>query len=138
MARVRARVEIDEAQLERQSGAELRRFHRSLTRRIANQARADVPVRTGNLGRMMAEQQQVYTPFHVSGGVENNADYAAAVHEGRRARVIRARHAEALHFFWHGREFFVKSVSQGPVRARPFLRNAARRVAGSDPRIRMS
>ncbi|QHB37330.1 hypothetical protein I5G58_gp028 [Mycobacterium phage BirdsNest] len=138
MARVRARVEINEPALERESGAELRRFHRSLTRRIANQARADVPVRTGNLGRMMAEQQQVYTPFHVSGGVENNADYAAPVHEGSRPHRITARNAEALHFFWHGREVFRRSVWHPGTRSRPFLRNAARRVAGSDPRIRMS
>ncbi|AYD82021.1 tail assembly chaperone [Mycobacterium phage Saguaro] len=137
MARVTARIHIDEAALERESGAHLRRFHRSLTRRIANQARADVPVRTGNLGRSIGELPQRYRPFHVDGGVEATADYAAPVHEGSRPHVIRARRAEALHFWWHGREMFRKSVFHPGVRARPFLRNAGERVAATDPRIRI-
>jgi hypothetical protein len=138
MARIHARVEINEAALERESGRDLRAFHRSLTRRIANQARVAVPVRTGNLGRTIGEMPQVYTPFHVSGGVEATAHYAAPVHEGRKARVIRARNAEALHFFWHGREIFAKSVRQGPMRGRPFLRNSATRVVASDQRVQLS
>jgi len=135
-ARIHARVSIDEAALERESGRDLRAFHRSLTRRIANQARADVPVRTGNLGRTIGEMPQTYRPFHVGGGVEATADYAAAVHEGSRPHVIRARRAEALHFFWHGREVFRKSVWHPGTRSRPFLRNAAERVVASDPRVR--
>ncbi|AHJ88321.1 tail assembly chaperone [Mycobacterium phage Hosp] len=134
-ARIHARVEIDEAALERESGRDLRAFHRSLTRRIANQARADVPVRTGNLGRTIGEMPQVYTPFHVSGGVEATADYAAAVHEGSRPHRIAARSADALRFVWHGRVIFRKSVWHPGTRARPFLRNAARRVVAGDPRV---
>lgn len=135
MARVTARITIDEAALERESGEHLRRKHRSLTRRIANQARADVPVRTGNLGRTIGELPQTYTPFHVDGGVEATADYAAPVHEGSRPHVIRARRAEFLHFWWHGREVFRKSVWHPGVRARPFLRNAGRRVVATDPDV---
>lgn len=138
MARVTARVEINDAELERQSGVFLRRKHRQITRRIANQARADVPVRTGNLGRGIQEMPQVYRPYHVSGGVEDNVDYAAAVHEGSRPHYIRARRAEALHFYWQGREVFRRSVWHPGTRARPFLRNAARRVVGSDPDVTMS
>ncbi|UXE04399.1 tail assembly chaperone [Mycobacterium phage Funsized] len=137
MAHVSARVEINDAELERQSGAYLRRKHRQITRRIANQARADVPVRTGNLGRTIGEMPQRYVPYHVSGGVEATADYAAAVHEGSRAHFIRARRAEALHFFWHGREMFRRSVWHPGTRPRPFLRNAARRVVAEDPDIHM-
>jgi hypothetical protein len=137
VARVTARIEINEAALERETGEDLRAFHRSLTRRIANQARADVPVRTGNLGRTIGELPQVYTPFRVTGGVEATADYAAAVHEGSRPHIIRARRADALHFWWQGREVFRKSVFHPGTRARPFLRNAARRVVAGDPRVRM-
>ena len=144
MARIYARVEIDEAALERESGAIFRGKHRSLTRRIANQARADVPVRTGALGRSVSEMPLLYSPFHVSGGVTagggvEGVNYAAAVHEGRdgRGRRIYARNAPALHFFWHGREFFRRSVRMSSMRARPFLRNAARRVAVADPDITM-
>ena len=144
MARIHARIEIDEAALERQSGEIFRGKHRSLTRRIANQARADVPVLTGALGRSVHELPMVYTPFHVSGGVgagggAEDVNYAAAVHEGRdgRGRRIYARNAAALHFYWHGREFFRRSVRMSSMRARPFLRNAARRVAGADPEVKM-
>ena len=139
MAGITARVEISEAALERETGPIFRRKHRSLTRRIATQSRADVPVKTGNLGRSIGELPQVYRPFHVSGGVEATAHYAAVVHEGRdgRGRRIYARHAEYLHFWWHGREFFRKSVRMGSMRARPFMRNAAQRVAATDPDIEM-
>lgn len=137
MARVSARIEINDAELERQSGTYLRRKHRSLTRRIANQARADVPVRTGNLGRTIGELPQRYTPYHVDGGVEATADYAAAVHEGSRPHYIRARRAQALHFFWGGREMFRKSVWHPGTRSRPFLRNAGERVVANDPDVRL-
>jgi len=135
MARIRARVEINEPALERESGQQFRAFHRSLTRRIANQARVDVPVRTGNLGRTIGELPQTYRPFHVGGGVEATADYAAAVHEGSRPHRIHARNAQYLHFWWHGREVFRKSVFHPGTRARPFLRNAARRVVFTDPHV---
>lgn len=138
MARVTARVEIDDVALERESGSHLRRKHRSITRRIANQARADVPVRTGNLGRTIGELPQVYTPYHVSGGVEATADYAAAVHEGSRPHYIRARRAQALRFMWHGQETFRRSVWHPGTRSRPFLRNAGQRVVLTDPDVRMT
>lgn len=134
-ARITARVSISEAGLESQAGTILRRKHRSLTRRIANQARADVPVRTGNLGRTIGELPQTYRPFRVSGGVEATADYAAAVHEGSRPHIIRARNAQALHFFWNGREIFRKSVFHPGTRSRPFLRNAGERVVATDPDV---
>ncbi|WFF39773.1 hypothetical protein LOPSY_24 [Mycobacterium phage Lopsy] len=136
--RARARIDIDEAALERESGEHLRAFHRSLTRRIANQSRVAVPVRTGNLGRTIGELPQVYTPFRVRGGVEATADYAAPVHEGSRPHAIRARNAQYLHFWWHGREMFRKSVWHPGTRARPFMRNSAQRVVTNDPRVRMT
>ncbi|QHB37760.1 tail assembly chaperone [Mycobacterium phage Imvubu] len=138
MARVTARVEIDDAALERESGTHLRRKHRSITRRIANQARADVPVRTGNLGRTIGELPQVYTPYHVSGGVEATADYAAAVHEGSRPHYIRARAGGALRFMWNGQETFRRSVWHPGTRSRPFLRNAGQRIILTDPDVRMT
>lgn len=137
MARVTARIEIDDVALERESGVYLRRKHRSITRRIANQARADVPVRTGNLGRTIGELPQTYTPYRVSGGVEATADYAAAVHEGSRPHRINARPGGALRFMWGGVETFRRSVWHPGTRARPFLRNAGTRVVTTDPDVRM-
>lgn len=133
-----ARLTIDEPALERETGGDLRAFHRSLTRRIANSARVKVPVRTGNLGRTIGEEMQVYTPFHVSGGVEATANYAAAVHQGSRPHRIIARGDGTLRFMWHGRETFRKSVWHPGTRSRPFLANAGREVVAGDPRIRMT
>lgn len=122
----------------RQVGPILRRVHSSLTRQINAEAKARVPVLTGHLGRSLAEDPQVMlTPFRVTGGVTAHARYAAAVHEGRGARTIHARNARALHFFWNGREYFVRSVRQGPVRGRPFLRNAGDAVVARDRRIKV-
>lgn len=113
-------------------GYGLRRMRR-LQRRIATQARVDVPVDTGHLGRMVQEgRPHVVAPRMVAGDVHDNAHYAAPVHEGRRARVIRPRNAQALRFNIGGRVVFAKVVRQGPMRGRPFLRNAGMRVAASE------
>jgi hypothetical protein len=130
------RFDINRVGLERQVPPILRKVHSSLTRKTATQAKVDVPVRTGHLGRSIREDPQVFTgPFRVTGGVTAHAKYAAAVHEGSRPHVIRARRAKALHFVWHGREVFFRKVNHPGTRARPFLRNAAVRVVASDPRI---
>lgn len=128
--------ELNRAGLERQAAPILRRTHSSLTRKIATQARADVPVRTGHLGRSIREDPQHFVgPFHVTGGVTAHAEYAAAVHEGSRPHVIRARRAKALSFVWHGQQVFFRKVNHPGTRARPFLRNAALRIVAADPRI---
>lgn len=119
-----------------QVGPILRRVHSSLTRQIANQGRMRVPVRTGNLGRAIGEDpQRMVGPFVVTGGVHANTDYAAAVHEGSRPHIIRARNGGFLHFRAGGREVFVRSVQHPGTKARPFLRNAGTYVVATDPRI---
>jgi hypothetical protein len=139
LARLRVtytRFEVNETGLERQARPILRRTHSSLTRRIATQARVDVPVRTGHLGRSIREDPQVFTgPFRVTGGVTAHAKYAAAVHEGTRPHVIRPRTAKVLSFVWRGERVAFRRVNHPGTRARPFLRNAAFRVVSSDPRI---
>lgn len=139
MAEVRivsARFNENQAGLAEQTAPILRRVHSSLTRQIATQARVDVPVRTGHLGRSIREDPQVMEgPFRVTGGVTAHARYAAAVHEGTRPHVIRARTAKALSFIWHGERVFFHSVNHPGTRPRPFLRNAGARVVASDPRI---
>jgi hypothetical protein len=107
----------------------LRKRIATLTRRIATQARSDVPVRTGNLGRSIVEDPIVFIgPFRVESGVTATAPYAAAVHDGSRPHVIRPRNGTALKFEMGGRVVFAKSVHHPGSKARPFLRNAAERV----------
>ncbi|OMB79285.1 hypothetical protein A5743_14390 [Mycolicibacterium conceptionense] len=130
MARVSARVELNERELNDQARAFLRRRMASLQRRTANQARQDVPVRTGNLGRTIGEGQIHFTgPRTVAGSVHAKADYALYVHEGTRPHVIRPKRAQALRFQIGGRTVFARLVRHPGTRARPFLRNAGQRVA---------
>ncbi|MCV7424338.1 hypothetical protein H7K45_27705 [Mycobacterium yunnanensis] len=124
------RVELNQPEFDRQVAGFARRRMASLQRRIANQARQDVPVRTGNLGRRVKEGDiRTVGPRTVSGSVGDDARYAAAVHEGSRPHIIRPRSAKALRFNIGGRTVFATRVNHPGTRARPFLRNAGIRVA---------
>lgn len=138
-----AEFHVDAAALSRALIPILTRKGNSLVRRSANQARADVPVRSGNLGRTIAEVPMKPTgPFSVSGGVTaggRQAPYAIPVHEGSRPHIIRARRAPMLRFFWEkvGRNVAFKSVNHPGVAPRPFLRNATIRAVATDPDVRV-
>lgn len=127
-------VRIDGPEFDRQIEAIAVARMASLQRRIANQARADTPVRTGNLGRSVGEGQiRVAAARVVTGSVHATAEYAAAVHEGRRAGVVIVpRRAKALRFVVGGRVVFAARVVTGAVKARPFLRNAALRIVAAE------
>lgn len=84
-------------------GPILSREAASLTRRISAQAKMDVPVKTGNLGRSIQEDPIRFVgPFRVETGVTATANYAKYVNDGTRF-----------------------------MRARPFLTNAANQVMGT-------
>jgi len=133
MAGADGHFELNEPELTRQVGEIAKRRMESLQRRIANQARQDVPVKTGNLGRTIREGEVRFVgPAVVSGYVEATAPYAAAVHEGSRPHVIRPRTKQYLRFDVGGRTVFAKMVRHPGTKARPFLRNAAVRVIQQD------
>jgi hypothetical protein len=67
--------------------------------------------------------------FTVIGGVVYGAHYAAAVHDGRRALVIRAKRKKALKFTIDGEVVYAKSVRQPARAGRPFLATALQEVA---------
>lgn len=139
--RISARVHIDHHRLDAAVTPMLVEKHASLTRLIANQARADVPVRTGALGRSVMEMPQTVAPFRVTGGVQagggaEDVDYAAAVHEGSRPHVIRPRRpGGVLRFEVGGQVLFRRSVRHPGMKARPFLRNAGERIVANDPDV---
>jgi hypothetical protein len=142
-AHAHAEFHVDEAALSGAILPILTRKGNSLVRRTANQARADVPVRTGNMGRTIGEDPVRPTgPFSVSGGVHaggRQAPYTIPVHEGSRPHKIRARRAPMLRFFWErvGRNVAFRSVNHPGVAARPFLRNAAIRTVATDPDVKI-
>ena len=131
--KVTVRIDVDQSRLEETARPIIRRRLASVTRRIANQARVDVPVLTGNLGRSIREDEIKFTgPLVVEGGVTAHADYAAAVHEGSRPHIIRPRRAKALRFEVGGRTVFARMVRHPGTKARPFLRNAAERIIAAE------
>lgn len=128
--------EVNDAGLVEQARPILRRTHSSLTRKIETQAKVNVPVKTGHLGRSIRQDPQTWPePLHVSGGVTAHAHYAAPVHQGSRPHVIRPRTKKALSFTWRGQPVIFRSVNHPGTRARPFLMNAARQVLAADPRV---
>lgn len=129
---VSASVELNEPELDRQVLAFERRKMAAWQRRTVTQARQDVPVRTGNLGRTIGEGRiGVAGPRTVTGSAHATAHYAAPVHEGARPHIIRPRTAKALRFEIGGRVVFAAMVRHPGMRGRPFLRNAGVRVAAT-------
>lgn len=133
MARVDVSFEINEPEFNRQIVGHGRRRMARLQRRTATQARQDVPVKTGNLGRTIGEGDiRTVGPRTVTGSVHANARYARYVHEGTRPHLIRPRGAQAMRFEVGGRTVFARLVRHPGTKARPFLRNAGLRVAAEE------
>lgn len=76
------------------------------------------PVRTGELRRSITVQS-----YGSGAVVGTNKVYARAVHEGRRALIIRPKNKKAL--FWRGAAHPIKQVFQPARKGKPFLRQAA-------------
>lgn len=134
MADARYTLNIDQGRLGQQVQPILARKAASLTRRISAQAKTNVPVRTGFLGRSIQEDPIVFSgPFRVTTGVTATADYAGAVHDGTRPHVIRPKNGQFLKFPGrNGQPVFARSVNHPGTRPRPFLRNAAEQVLRAD------
>jgi hypothetical protein len=102
-----------------------------VTRKTFSRSQALVPVDTGNLrasGWMTVEQNG---PSFVTGTILYTAEYAAAVHNGRRALTIRPKRAGGkLKFTVGGKTVYARQVHQPARAARPYLATALREVAG--------
>lgn len=131
---VSAEFDLDLAGLARQVQPILLREGARVIRRIATQARADVPVKTGNLGRSIQEEPVLPSgPFRVSGGVIAKAPYARFVHDGTRPHLIKPKNGRYLVFPGRsGGTVFARSVRHPGTRPRPFLMNAAERVINQE------
>lgn len=102
-----------------------------VTLKVLNRAKVLTPVDTGNL-RSSHQFQLTSSANKVQGEVFTKVKYALAVHEGRRALVIRPNKKQALAFVWHGQPMVRKWVHQPARRGRPWLRDALREVATSE------
>jgi len=99
-----------------------------VTRRTFNRSQILCPVDTGRL-RASGSMKVGSLGTMYRGVVEYDADYAAAVHNGRRALTIRARNGQALRFVVDGRTVYARSVRQPARAGRPFLLQALREEA---------
>jgi hypothetical protein len=111
---------------------------RSATRRTLNRSQVLCPVDTGNL-RASGQSNISTRGLRVTGEVIYTAQYAAAVHQGRRALTIKARRPGGkLKFTVGGRTVYASRVHQPARRGRPFLANALREVVAASPDFRLT
>lgn len=123
------RLDLKQANLHEAGMKEARKRVSRVVRRTYNRSAVLCPVDTGYLrasGRMMPA---TIKGSEIIGGVVYGAHYAAAVHEGRRALVIRAKRKKYLKFKVDGRVVYARSVRQPARAGRPFLATALREVA---------
>jgi hypothetical protein len=104
---------------------------RRVVRRTDARSAILCPVDTGNLRSNRTSGVKV-AGLQVRGEVEYHADYAAAVHNGRRALTIRARGGGRLRFVVDGQVVYAREVRQPARAGRPFLSNALREVATAE------
>lgn len=111
----------------------VRRQINQTQRRVFNRSQVLCPVDTGNLRASGRRTPVVVIGNRVTCEIIYDAEYAAAVHNGRRALTIRAkRPGGRLKFVVDGRTVFAREVHQPARAGRPFLWQALREVAGGD------
>lgn len=102
-------------------------------RRVFNRSQVLCPVDTGNLRASGRRTPVVVIGNRVSCEIIYDAEYAAAVHNGRKALTIRAkRPGGRLKFTVDGRTVYAREVHQPARPGRPFLWQALREEAGRD------
>lgn len=104
---------------------------RKAQRRTINAAKTRAPVDTGQLRMHHKAGDITVRGTVVSTDVTATQDYAAAVHEGMKARVIRPKRAKVLSWVGPKGRVFASSVKHPGTKPRPWLLNAARASAGA-------
>jgi len=124
---------MDRAKLQGVGMDEARKLVNRVVRQTYTRSQILCPVDTGLLrssGRPDLASDRGAT---VIGGVTYTVEYAAAVHEGRRALTIRAkRPGGKLRFVIDGRVVYAHSVRQPARAGRPYLSQALREVAAQE------
>lgn len=125
-------LRLDRSKLAGAGMDEARRAVNRVVRRTFARSQILAPVDTGLLrasGRFDLGRDR---GLLVIGGVEYTANYAAAVHNGRRALTIRAKGNGRLKFTVDGRTVYARQVHQAARPARPYLAQALREVAAQE------
>lgn len=122
-------LNLNQAALHQVGMERARMLVNKVTRQTFNRSAVLCPVDTGRL-RASGTMRIAERGSAVVGEVEYDADYAAAVHNGRRALTIRPRAGRYLRFTVGGRVVYARQVHQPARPARPYLATALVEVAG--------
>jgi len=122
------RVQVDQRAAHEVASAYGQQLVTEVLRQSLNRATVLTPVDFGNL-RAHNRQRMAVRPQQVYGELFNDADYAAAVHNGHKAYTIRPRKKKALKFVIDGEVVFARKVRMPATKGRPFLATAVREVA---------
>lgn len=126
-------LRIDRARLTGVGMDEARRSVNRVVRRTYTRSQVLVPVDNGTLRASGRPDLASDRGAMVIGGVTYTAEYAAAVHNGRRALTIRARRPGGrLKFTVDGRTVYARQVHQPARAGRPYLSQALREVAAQE------
>lgn len=129
---VRHTLHVDNAKINAVGLREARKSVNRVTRRTFNRSQVLVPVDNGPLRASGRIEPATVRGLLVRGGVVYDAEYAAAVHNGRRALTIRAKGNGRLRFVVDGRVVFAREVHQKARKGRPYLSTALAEVAGAE------
>jgi hypothetical protein len=124
-------LHIDTGALNHEGLTVARRAVTKVVRRTLNRSAVLCPVDTGYL-RATGKMNVGDRGLTIVGEVEYTANYAAAVHEGRRALTIKAKGNGRLKFVVDGRTVYARQVHQPARAGRPFLSTALREVAAEE------
>jgi hypothetical protein len=125
-------VRLAYARMQATGMAAARKVVTRATRRTDNRSAVLCPVDTGLL-RATRRSNVRQAGTSVIGEVAYTADYAAAVHNGRRALTIRSKSGgPKLKFTVGGRTVYTRVVRQPARKGRPFLTTALREVAAQE------
>lgn len=126
-------LRINQAALHGEGMNAARKAVNRVVRRTYTRSQILCPVDTGILRASGQLQLGRDRGSLVIGGVSYTAEYAAAVHEGRRALTIRARRPGGwLKFTVGGRTVFARQVHQPARAGRPYLLQALQEVAAQE------
>lgn len=125
-------VRLAQARMQATGMAAARKIVTRATRRTDTRSAILAPVDTGYL-RSSRRMNVGERGNSVIGEVRYTAEYAAAVHNGRRALIIRSRPGgPKLRFTVGGRVVYTREVHQRARKGRPFLTTALREVAAQE------
>lgn len=127
---VRHTLKVDTSQLNKVGMTEARRSVTRVLRRSFNRSQVLCPVDNGMLRASGRIEPPTARGLTIQGGIVYDAEYAAAVHNGRRALTIRAKKPGGrLKFVVDGRTIYAREVHQKARKGRPFLATALAEVA---------